>query len=172
MFLQACVCPQWGSTWPGTPPDQVHPSQTRYTPPPGPGTPPDQIHPPEPGTPPPRPGNPPPPEIRPLLRTVRILLEYTLVRIDFQSSRSLWNEIFPQNSDSHKRYFTITITLFITVWHQRKYSPSIHKNKSLDKLVNFKSAITITKCNVARRPIEKMDTISIEVFTCHLETNL
>ena len=63
MILQASVCPQGGSTWPGTPPwDQVHPPGIRYTPweqtPPGPGTPPgpnttpgtrytppDQVHP-------------------------------------------------------------------------------------------------------------------------------
>ena len=56
MFLQVFVCPQGGSTWAGTPRDQVHPlgpdtppgtryiPQTRYTP--GPGTPP-----PRPGTP-------------------------------------------------------------------------------------------------------------------------
>ena len=78
------------------PPDQVHPlgpgtpPGTRYTPlgpgtPHWPGTPPwarytpwDQVHPPGPGTPP---GTryTPPPEIRPLLWTVRILLECILV---------------------------------------------------------------------------------------------
>ena len=66
---------------PGTPPrtrytpqDQVHTPPGLGTPPrvhpPGPGTPPDQVHPPGPGT---------PPGIRPLLRTVRILLECILV---------------------------------------------------------------------------------------------
>ena len=51
MFLQICVCPQWGSTWEGTPPRrQIHPG-TRYTPL-GPGTPQDQVQPPGPGTPP------------------------------------------------------------------------------------------------------------------------
>ena len=78
MFLQACVCPQGEGEY-----------LTRYTPPgpdapPGPGTPPrTRYTPPEPGT-PPGPGTPPPgprtpPEIRPLLRTVRILLECILV---------------------------------------------------------------------------------------------
>ena len=84
MFLQACVCPQGGEYLtrcthppsgadtphhqsrpprPGKPPrDQVHP-RTRYALPEQ--TPPrDQVH---------------PPEIRPLLRTVRILLECILV---------------------------------------------------------------------------------------------
>ena len=80
-----------------TPSDQVHPPdqvppQTRYTP--GPSTPPQTRYtpldkvPPRLGTPPrpgtPRPGTPPrirypPAEIRPLLRTVRILLECILV---------------------------------------------------------------------------------------------
>ena len=66
------------------PPDQVHPPGTRYTSW-------DQVHPHRPGKPPrtrytppwtrypPGPGTPPPPEIRPLLRTVRILLECILV---------------------------------------------------------------------------------------------
>ena len=66
----------------GTPPGQVHPLG-RYTPqdmvhPPG------QVHPPGPGTPPTKPSTPPdqvhPLEIRPLLRTVRILLECILVK--------------------------------------------------------------------------------------------
>ena len=100
MFLQACVCPRGGggggSAWPGTPPRQVHPSspRTRYTPwavtPPGPGLPTPQ---PGPGTPPglvpPGPGTP-PPEIRPLLRTVRILLECILVSF----YTSIWNICF------------------------------------------------------------------------------
>ena len=34
-----------GSTWPGTPPDQVHPPRDQVHPP-GPGTPQDQVHPP------------------------------------------------------------------------------------------------------------------------------
>ena len=64
MFLQVCVCPQGGV------PDQVHPPQDPGTPP-GPGTPPRQVHPPDQVH---------PPVIRPLLRTVRILLECILVR--------------------------------------------------------------------------------------------
>ena len=58
MFLQACVCPRGEYLTRHTPRDQVHP--------PGPGTPPGTRY-------------PPPPEIRPLLRTVRILLECILV---------------------------------------------------------------------------------------------
>ena len=78
-----------GGTWPGTPPDQVHPPWDQVNPPPGPGkpsplgpgTPPDhpprdQVHPLGPGTPPgpgtpqdqvppPGPGTPPPPEQQP-----------------------------------------------------------------------------------------------------------
>ena len=78
-----------------TPRDQVHPPGTRYTPwdqvhppppdqvhPPGPGAPPwDQVHPPGPGTPPWDQVH--PPEIRPLLQTVRILLECILVWHNF-----------------------------------------------------------------------------------------
>ena len=80
MFLQASVCLQGGV------PDQVHPPGTRCTPwdqvhPLGPGAHPPGLGvvpgtPPGPGT-PPRPGT--PPEIRPLMRTVRILLECILV---------------------------------------------------------------------------------------------
>ena len=90
MFLQACVCPQWGEYLTRyTPPtryprDQVHPPvpgipprtrytpQTRYTPRPGtplprPGTPPGTRYtPPGPGTPPPGPGTP-PNQVHPLL---------------------------------------------------------------------------------------------------------
>ena len=78
-----------------SPPDQVHPSGPGTPPRPGtapqPGTPPtrytprDQVHPPGPGTPPRTRYTPPgtrythPAEIRPLLRTVRILLECILV---------------------------------------------------------------------------------------------
>ena len=83
MFLQACVCPQGGSTWPGTPPPGSRDPQARYTPhgqvhPPWPGTPPgarytpwdqvhpqDQVHPPGPGT-PPRPGTSPQARYTPL----------------------------------------------------------------------------------------------------------
>ena len=42
--LEASVCPQGGSTWPGTPRDQLHPPSRQ--PPPGPGTPPEQTPPP------------------------------------------------------------------------------------------------------------------------------
>ena len=59
------------SPWQVHPPDQVHPLDQVH--------PPDQVHIPRAGThPPPRPGTH-PPEIRPLLRTVRILLECILV---------------------------------------------------------------------------------------------
>ena len=64
MFLQACVCPQGGV------PDQVHPPD--QVPPPDQVHPRDQVH--------------PPPEIRPLLRTVRILLECILVVTKYNSS--------------------------------------------------------------------------------------
>ena len=78
-----------------TPRDQVHPPGTRYTPlrpgtppgtrytpqdqehPPGPGPPLDQVHPRDQVS---------PPEIRPLLRTVRILLECILVTCIFMAT--------------------------------------------------------------------------------------
>ena len=71
MFLQACVCPQGGSTWPGIPPGRYTPPAGtppgRYTPPdqvpPRQVPPQDQVHPPR-QVPPwaglPRPGTPPP----------------------------------------------------------------------------------------------------------------
>ena len=74
--LQASVCPQGGSTWPGTlPPDQLHPPGSRHPPradipswdqvhPPEQTPPCDQVHPPEqtpPHPPPPGPGTPPGP---------------------------------------------------------------------------------------------------------------
>ena len=105
MFLQASVCPQGG--WVGvsvsvhggihprgrhppeqmppatdTPPEQTPPPGSRHHPP-GVDTPPEQTHPPEQTPPPPGADAPgadtPPPERRPLLRTVRILLECILV---------------------------------------------------------------------------------------------
>ena len=105
MFLEACVCPQGGeyltrytppgpgtpppeqrptpTPRPGTPPPSRHP-RTRYTPPRTRYTthPRDQVHPPE-QTPPSPPTRYPPSEIRPLLRTVRILLECFLVYFTF-----------------------------------------------------------------------------------------
>ena len=109
LCFYTCLSVHRGSTWAGTPRDQVHPQgpgtppRTRYTPwdqvhPPGPGTPPqnqvpptpwDQVHPPGPDTTPRDQVHPPgtqytpPPRRRLLLRTVRILLECILVFICF-----------------------------------------------------------------------------------------
>ena len=65
IFRSVCqeFCSQWGSTWAGTPLDQVHPPGTRYTPwdqnPPGLGTPPRTRYTPLGPEPPPGPGTPP-----------------------------------------------------------------------------------------------------------------